>query len=123
MKNLLKSGIIAAGVFCATAAGATDYSSLYGTYSLPGESCDEWNPSESIMVVAKGRVEFLEVGCDVQGNPGELSKDTYRFELSCSGIDSGPWESVLVLQAEPDEMVMQTFEEYDPVQHLKRCPH
>jgi len=102
-----------------------DHSDLYGTWSLPGESCDEWDPSESIMVVTGDRISFLEVGCDIQGEPGLVAEDTFRFKLKCSGIDSGPWDSVLVLQKLPENMVLQAFEGYEEEynQRLKHCPH
>ena len=120
--------LAAIGLALATTAHAGDFSSFYGTWVLPGESCDEYNPPESIMVVAQDRLDFLEVGCEYKHPPVEvpadLAKDAYFVLLSCRGIDSGPWDAALFLQHRPGNMVLQAFEGFaEGNANLQLCPN
>ena len=110
----------------ATTAGAGEFSGFYGTWVLPGDSCDENTPPESIMVVAQDRLDFLEVGCTYKTPsvevPADVAPDAYFISLTCSGIDSGPWDAALFLQLKPGDRVLQAFEGFaEGNQTLQRC--
>jgi len=119
--------VIAAVLFSASVANADNFSSFYGTWVAPGGSCDEYDPPESIMVVAEDHLDFLEVGCSYReppiAVPEAVAKGSYFAPLVCSGIDSGPWEANLFLQQEPGNKLLQAFSgDGDLASHLKRCP-
>lgn len=119
--------LAAVGLLWATTASAGEFSEFYGTWVLPGASCDASNPPESIMNVTESRLEFLEVGCDYKTSPVEIPADVtegaYFVSLTCSGIDSGPWDANLFLKGEAGNMLLQAFEGFaEGNQRLQRCP-
>ena len=120
-------GQAATVVVLTVGAAQADFAKLHGTWVAPGDSCDPNDPPQSIMVIAKDRLDFMEVGCTYKARAALVAPGAYKVSLECRGIDSGPWTTDMLLLGQPDKnwkegnVLIQYFGGDQEVSKVQRC--